>query len=496
MAKKEASTSGSGKLKTEQPTTAKPKPGKVTKPDKQEEEPVEKDEEDDDTLVDEEDDDTLVDEEDDDTLVEEEEGEKIEDEEEEEEEEEEGTIEEEEEEEEKDQPAVTAEDLAGLGTSRIKGGQLGAADQTIGLLLQMAQSLPKHAGKYGVEMYAELTPYAHLPKSPLDESGFDRAYIESIYNSLVPIFNRAKFILDSAVYALSTPGREKLFTLPAGKSLDQLKNDMLAIMNKIIEIDRKLRDDPKAKIDDLPQMPDLELLPRRLWSGSEEKLNPPDGFNYMPSQLIERSLEAYAHFRDLKVLDTDENRKFINLCLNYCRDLHRDIRASYVDVIGFLRDMVDAWKEMNKSADIWDDALSALTEDLSKKQTVLENRLANRKNQFSAIQQKAKAIKQLRKLENGPRGEERFESASLALEYFEGSEGLNYELRDIVGDSGGLVRFWSFMAPSLAKFEGKVKQLPTNAKLSNYFTFDRVAWEQVQQNYDNAARAWRELPAA
>jgi hypothetical protein len=290
MAKKEASTSGSGKLKTEQPTTAKPKPGKVTKPDKQEEEPVEKDEEDDDTLVDEEDDDTLVDEEDDDTLVEEEEGEKIEDEEEEEEEEEEGTIEEEEEEEEKDQPAVTAEDLAGLGTSRIKGGQLGAADQTIGLLLQMAQSLPKHAGKYGVEMYAELTPYAHLPKSPLDESGFDRAYIESIYNSLVPIFNRAKFILDSAVYALSTPGREKLFTLPAGKSLDQLKNDMLAIMNKIIEIDRKLRDDPKAKIDDLPQMPDLELLPRRLWSGSEEKLNPPDGFNYMPSQLIERSL--------------------------------------------------------------------------------------------------------------------------------------------------------------------------------------------------------------
>ena len=360
----------------------------------------------------------------------------------------------------------------------------------------MAQSLPKHASQYGVEMYAELTPYANLPKSPLDESGFDRAYIESIYNSLVPIFNRAKFILDSAVYALSTPGREKLFTLPAGKSLDQLKNDMLAIMNKIIEIDRKLRDDPKAKIDDLPQMPDLELLPRRLWSGSEEKLNPPDGFNYMPSQLIERSLEAYAHFRDLKVLDTDENRKFINLCLNYCRDLHSDIRASYVDVIGFLRDMVDAWKEMNKSADIWDDALSALTEDLSKKQTVLENRLANRKNQFSAIQQKAKAIKQLRKLENGPRGEERFESASLALEYFEGSEGLNYELRDIVGDSGGLVRFWSFMAPSLAKFEGKVKQLPTNAKLSNYFTFDRVAWEQVQQNYDNAARAWRELPAA
>ena len=395
MAKKEASTSGSGKLKTEQPTTAKPKPGKVTKPDKEEEEPVEKDEEDDDTLVDEEDDDTLV---------EEEEGEKIEDEE-----------EEEEEEEEKDQPAVTAEDLAGLGTSRIKGGQLGAADQTIGLLLQMAQSLPKHAGKYGVEMYAELTPYAHLPKSPLDESGFDRAYIESIYNSLVPIFNRAKFILDSAVYALSTPGREKLFTLPAGKSLDQLKNDMLAIMNKIIEIDRKLRDDPKAKIDDLPQMPDLELLPRRLWSGSEEKLNPPDGFNYMPSQLIERSLEAYAHFRDLKVLDTDENRKFINLCLNYCRDLHSDIRASYVDVIGFLSDMVDAWKEMNKSADMWDDALSALKDDLSKKQTVLKNRLTSRKGQFSTIQQKGKAIKQLRQLENGPRGEERFESASQAL---------------------------------------------------------------------------------
>jgi hypothetical protein len=51
------------------------------------------------------------------------------------------------------------------------------------------------------------------------------------------------------------------------------------------------------------------------------------------------------------------------------------------------------------------------------------------------------------------------------------------------------------MASSLAKFEGKVKQLPTGAKLSDYFTFNKVAWEQVQQNYDNAARTWKELPA-
>src|SRR5436305_13398353 len=106
----------------------------------------------------------------------------------------------------------------------------------------------------------------------------------------------------------------------------------------------------------------------------------------MPSQLIERSLEAYAHFRDLKVLDNDENRKFIDLCLKYCRDLHRDIRASYVDVIGFLKDMVDGWKEMNKDADMWDDALSALKEELSTKQTVLKNRLANRQIQFITIE--------------------------------------------------------------------------------------------------------------
>jgi hypothetical protein len=478
MAKKNATTP-----KTGQPTTTKPKP------DIEDEEPVEKDEE--------------VEEEDDDTLDEEVEPVGKD---EEEEEEDDDTLDEEvepvgkDEEEEEEEPAVTAEDLAGLGTSTVKGKQLGAADPTIDLLLQMAESLPNNASQYGVEMYAELTPYANLADSPLEESGFDRAYVESIYNNLAPVFNRAKFILDSVGYALSIPGREKLFTLPPDKSLDQIKNDMLAIMGKIVEIDRTLQNNPKAKIDELPAMPDLEqLLPRRLWSGSEEKLDPPDGFNYVPLQLIERSLEAYAHFRDLKVLDNAENRAFIDLCLNYCRDLHKDIRNSYIDVIGFLRDMIAGWKEMNKSSENWDDVLSYLKGDVSTKQTVLKNRLSNRKAQFSAIEHKAKAITRLRQLEKGPRGEERFESASTALEYFAGSEGLNYELRDIVGDSGGLVRFWSFMAPSLDKFEGKIKQLkslPSGAKLSDYFTFNRVAWEQVEQNYDNAASTWKELPAA
>ena len=158
--------------------------------------------------------------------------------------------------------------------------------------------------------------------------------------------------------------------------------------------------------------------------------------------------------------------------------------------------MIEGWKEMNKSSDMWDDALSALKDDLSRKQTVLENQLRSRGAQFSTIEQKAKPITRLRQLEKGLRGEERFESASTALEYFAGFEGVNYELRDTVGDSGGLVRFWYFMKPSLDKFEGKVKQLPTGAKLSDYFTFNKVAWEQVQQNYDNAASTWKELPAA
>ena len=94
--------------KTGQPTTAKPKA------DIEEEEPVEKDEE--------------VEEEDD-TLGPEEE-----------------------EEEEKEEPALTAEDLAGFRTSKVRGKQLGAADETIDLLLQMAESLPNNASKYGVEM--------------------------------------------------------------------------------------------------------------------------------------------------------------------------------------------------------------------------------------------------------------------------------------------------------------------------------------------------------
>src|SRR6516165_7834444 len=152
------------KKSTEELITAKPKPEIEEENDDildDEEEPVGKVEEDE-----EEDDDILDEEEEDDDILDEEE-------------EDDDTLEpEEEEEEEEVQPAVTAEDLAGLGTSTVKGAKLGAADETINFLIQMAESLPTHASQFGVQMYAELTPYANLAKSPLDENRFDRAYVE------------------------------------------------------------------------------------------------------------------------------------------------------------------------------------------------------------------------------------------------------------------------------------------------------------------------------
>ena len=393
----------------------------------------------------------------------------------------------------------TAEDLAGLGTSGVKGAELGAADKTIEMLLAMAERLPAHAVTYGVEMYAELTPLANLRNSPLRDSGFNSDYIDQIYDALLPVYNRAKFIFNCANYASSaqsSAGKAQLFVSPTGKSLSQIQSEMLAVMQKIVRIDSRLRADANAQIDpaEIPAMPDLEALPARLWSGSQEQLAPPLGFEFVPAELVERTLETYSHFAGLKA--EAQNPEFLNLCLTYCKQVHQDVRATYVDVIGFIKDLTDGYKEINTSPDLREDVISELKDDLSRKKTALELRLKNRESEFNRIQEKARSVPKFRRLPDNSRGEPVFESGSQALEFFSGTAGLNYQLRGTVGDSGGLVAFWHFMEKSFEKFAKTVSLLPANAKLSDYFSFDTMRWELVRKSYEAAGSKWRELSAS
>jgi hypothetical protein len=211
---------------------------------------------------------------------------------------------------------LTAADLAGLGDSNIQIKELGSYDETVNALIAAAQRLPEHAVKYGVEMYAQVTPFANLPDSPLNDYGFNADYLDSIYQRLVPIYNRAKFILNSVTYAADAQSLagKTLFVSPTGKTLKQIQDEMHEIMRKIVTIDNTLRDNPKAEIkaNQFPSMPELsDYLPKRLWSGSQNNVAPPEGYGFVPYDLIERSLETHKHFTEMEV--ERNHREFKNL---------------------------------------------------------------------------------------------------------------------------------------------------------------------------------------
>ena len=336
-------------------------------------------------------------------------------------------------------------------------------------------------------MYAELTPFANLRNSPLAGSRLRRDYIDQIYDSLLPIFNRAKFILNSVQYASSVSGSEQLFVSPTGKSIAQIRLEMLAIMQQVRAIDHKLRSDPNAEIpeSEMPAMPDPKDLPAQLASGSKARLTPPLGFEFVPAELVRRSLETHEHFAKLEV--GREHREFKRLCLVYCAGVHNDICDTYLEVYGFIDDLMDGFREMTQDSETWDNVMSTLKRDLSTKQSVLENRLAKREPEFANIQDKAKAITKLRRLPaKGITGDDQFESATQTLEVFAGENGLNYELRR--GDNpGSLIRFWLNMEPALEKLNTTIKLLPKNAKLSDYYSVDETKWNLVLKNYREAA---------
>jgi hypothetical protein len=430
-------------------------------------------------------------------VTEEEEGETEEEEEGEPEEEEEGETEEEgegetEEEGETVVTKPTANDLAGLGTSSIKKRDFGTYDKTIDALIAAAQKLPEHARKYGVSMYAQVTPFANLLDSPLSDYGFNADYLEEIYKRLVPVYNRAKFILNSATYAADAESLagKPLFVSPTGKTLKQIQDDMHAIMQQIVKIDNKLRRNPRADIkpEEIPEMPALTDLPKRLWIGSQDKLTPPAGFDFVPSDLIDRSLETYTHFTKMAV--DRQHGDFKKMCVDYCTSVNNDIRSTYVDIMGFIDDLKEGFAEMLRGSEDPKDIITELRSDLARKKSALEYRLTNRGVDFGRLEEKAKSIPRLRSLDDKD-----VESGSKALKFFTGTNGLNYHLRGNIGDTGGLSGFWDYMDKTFEKFAKTIELLPPKEKISNYVSFDGDKWDQLRKSYTEAGAKWQRLSA-
>lgn len=414
------------------------------------------------------------------------------------EEEEDGNDEDEEDDDDEDKKKRTADDL--LGESKLKSKELGSYDETIDELIHAAKRLPKHTAKYGEEMYAQVTPFANLMHSPLDNSGFDADYLDELYKRMIPVYNRAKFIFDSVIYAqdVESQAGKKMFAWSEDHGPKSILNDMQEKMSKIVEIDRKLCKNSKAKVtsNEIPDIPDLSILPPRLWTGSQDKIAPPAGYHFVPEDLIDRSLETYKHFKEMEIERGRENRNFKSQCVDYCIHINNTIRETYVDITGFIDDLKEGFSLLLRKKQEIDaeDILNELTSDITKKKTALEHTLNKQKAEFQRLEEKAKNISEFSpKQQNTFENEERSQSASKVLEYFNGNSGLNYHIRGNIGDTGGLIGFWNNMDKTFERIDKTIKNLPETESVSDFMEFEKEKWEQLRTSFREAAAKWTHL---
>ncbi|MBV9505637.1 MAG: hypothetical protein JO323_11610 [Acidobacteriia bacterium] len=221
--------------------------------------------------------------------------------------------------------------------SRARKRTLDAYDDCINVLIEAATKTKEQAVKYGQSLYALIMPYSVLPNSPLNGRNFNTDRLDLIYQRLDRAYRNAKLILNSVSYALEVQGAPQFSD--SREKLESIRSRMVTLIEDIHQIDLKLKINPDEKISKIPAPPDLALLPRRLWSGFKDKIEPPP--RMVPEDLIAAVQSAHKLAGELKL---DASLK--QACLNYCRKVNEGIREAYVGMLSFTDDFNTGWKEI------------------------------------------------------------------------------------------------------------------------------------------------------
>ena len=195
---------------------------------------------------------------------------------------------------------------------------------TVDAVLDAASKFPASVAAGGAPMFAILKPYALLKTPPASGTSIDIGPIKAIRQTLTQIYLQAKQVLDSVNYAMNNPSQ---FDAKQLQGLDIVRQNMMDRMNAVIGANDQLKRDPKAKIE-LPPMPDLSLIPQRLWGGTLTVIAPPSGV--VPSNLRYKIGMAKSSAWALDDGDLKTN------CLKYLEQVEKDVTSNLNNAANFI----------------------------------------------------------------------------------------------------------------------------------------------------------------
>lgn len=236
------------------------------------------------------------------------------------------------------EPSPATPDSPEAGAIRYR--TLGAYDKCIERLIEAATRTKSQALNHGKDLYAIICPYSIVPNAPGVGRGFNLDRLDLIYERLDRAWRNAKLVLNSVNYALEMGNKNQFAESP--EELSKIQKEMVQLLDDIHAIDRKLKRNPEASIDAIPDPPNLSRLPRRLWSTVKEKITPPAGL--IPKGPLTSISETWNIVKKLSLPKQEEPLR--DACRNYCQSINEGIRHAYNDITSFIDEFNQAWQEI------------------------------------------------------------------------------------------------------------------------------------------------------
>lgn len=343
-------------------------------------------------------------------------------------------------------------------------GVSGASDElkdggTVDNLIAAANGFPDRVKDAGMPLYAILTPYSVLQNPPQTRNSINVGVVEALRQDMNAIYLRAKTILESVTYALNHPSQ---FADEQGK-FNQIKSQMEEILAKVAKANNDLSSgqDLDSVQKEIPEMPDLTLIPQQLWGGTKDNIAPPD--NVIPSTIRYKMADAYAYH--WKLNDQPLRQKLKAYLDQISQDLSSNFGNSY-DLITKFSTNVKNLMANPLANDSRNKLLEVIQDDLASHQTAWSDAITNQKAMFSEIDTNDQEKNdQLQVIKN-----------------------LNSQIWSTSETQYGGIAYWSRMAQIIDSLKADVSHWDSKTSGEQYVSFKTGSWEQLKEKFQDAMK--------
>lgn len=334
----------------------------------------------------------------------------------------------------------------------------------IGNLLQAADNMKAQVAKHGVDRFAIVKPYQLLPTSPLDEVIFSPNGKEEIYERLEQVYARAKFIRDSADYAIDAiqNGNAADSFNQKEPDLQKLRTEMNTVIGKVLEIDQKLKSGEKvaAVWDQVPTMPDTSRLPVRYRAAVQTRIEAPIITD--PEQVMADLMKAE---NELTQFSSEIAKKVLSTYQDNCK------RAS--SALQLIMEGISALKQGMTTVD---DVTPSLVEYVQTNRHQVRQKTDDLRQAMSRqTDAEVEALKRLHGIADKITGDDVPSSAT-------------YNTNGKVGTA--MADVWSALDSSVIELDRATRSIPGNKGFAEVVGFNEVNWSSIMHSFKAAATMW------